>query len=43
MLLDRIYKYQYKSMEQEILVGDDIELSGISVMVSDHVTTLDTW
>lgn len=42
MFLDRIYKYEYKSLEQEVLTGDDIELSD-HVMVSDPCYDTDTW
>lgn len=41
MFLDRIYQYEYKSMEQEVLTGDDIELSD-HVMVSDPCYDTDT-
>ena len=42
MFLDRIYKYEYRSTEQEVLVGKDIELSD-HVMVSDPCYDTDTW
>lgn len=42
MFLDRIYQYEYKSLEQEVLTGDDIELSS-HVMVSDPCYDTDTW
>ena len=42
MFLDRIYKYEYKSLEQEVLTGEDIELRE-HVMVSDPCYDTDTW